>query len=205
MAQITQITNYNKSKYRLTVYLDGKKFCTLDRQIVENSKIKEFDFVDKIVLINLQFDNERDYALKLALNYLSKYSQPKKIVEKYLYDKGFVSKVVHYAVEKLEGYGYIKDELFCDGYIQKNISTKGLKRIKYELKRKGVASQIIEEKVANYSMEDESEGCIRYLNKYFSKKDFTYQNQQKAICHLLAKGYDYSTIKNSIKIIEGER
>lgn len=115
-----------------------------------------------------------------------------------LKEKGYSDFEIEETVEKLCDYGYLNDERYARSYIRYNSDKKGLRRIKSELRQKGIDCSLMSELSENMDideveaieqmlvkryegidMEDERER--RKLYAFFSRRGFSYENINRAV------------------------
>lgn len=119
---------------------------------------------------------KRDYSKKEIYN---------KLLQKY-WEKSSVLKVVY----RLEELGYIDDREFATSYVKSKRC--GRKKVEYELKGKGISSEIIEEVLSSYEGESELEELSKAWDKLGDR------DEQKKIASLMRKGFSYGDIKKII-------
>ena len=80
--------------------------------------------------------------------------------------------------------------------MENRFSKKGIsaKRLKMELTKKGVSSEIIEEVLAESDRNDEEE-----LLKMIAKKRSKYPDDEKLMQYLCRQGFPYELVKNKIQ------
>lgn len=125
--------------------------------------------------------NRREYSEKEILD---------KLIEK-KYHPNDQKKVIEYIKEKK----YQSDERYGNWFIRnKKI---GNKKIKYELKQKGLSEDLIETLLP--TKEEEKERIEEIFSKKFKSKSLEDQkDKEKAIRYMLSKGYNYSDFKHLI-------
>ena len=95
---------------------------------------------------------------------------------------------------RLAEHGYLDDQKFAEYYVENRFVKKGIskKRLKLELQKKGVDSQIIEKVLANGERDDAEE-----IKKIIAKKRNKYTDD-KLIRHLVRQGFDYQQSKDAV-------
>lgn len=200
MDTITELKIQSKDKSRVNLSLNGKYFCSLDLETVVKHHLKVGTIISQGKLNEIQLESEKQTAYAKVLKLISTRYKTQKEVERYLFDKGYVSAVVYYVVNKLVEYRYIDDERYVDSYIVSHKNRNGKLKLKQELLQKGVAESIINEKLSG---EFEQAEQIKVLaEKYMKNKDNTKENYVKLFRYLMGKGFEYEEIKNAIKETE---
>ena len=145
--------------------------------------------------------NEKAY--NYAIKYL-KNIKTKKDVYDYLIRKGFSDEETSEVCDYIEEVGLVDDDLYVKFFVEDSfrIKNKGTKKIVYELKRKGIDDDKIDEAIdAAKDMEYEAlkEAYERKLDATKSETD-VYKRRTKIIRFLLSRGFDYSDIKDIVDI-----
>lgn len=98
-------------------------------------------------------------------------------------------------LERLEERGYIDDEKFAKFYLENRNLKKGIseKRLKLELKNKGISEEIIENVFADNPRNEEEE-----IKKIIAKKQNKY-DEKKLINYLVRQGFDYQLSQNLVR------
>ena len=114
-----------------------------------------------------EFKRARDYAFRL----LAVRSRSTKEVRDKLRLRKVVPEIISEVLEYLAGLNYLNDSEFCRQWIVSRLNKSlGLRRIRYELRQKGVPCEIIEKQLgcctANYAEED----IVRLLIRQRLKK-----------------------------------
>jgi len=99
-------------------------------------------------------------------------------------------------INQLISQGYLDDTAFAKLYVENRRISRGIsqRRLELELRKKGVASQIISRAIAENPRNDYEE-----IRKIITKKAPKYQNDpQKLIQYLAAQGFDYESAKTAV-------
>lgn len=202
MKTITEISTQKKNPKRCNLYLDGEFFCGVELITVMQARLKVGTKISEQKLNEIVLSSEREKAMQLALNYVSRSLHTKVQIEKYLKGKGFLPEIVTEVLNKLKEYGYVNDDGYAKAYINEKKGSKGKRLIKYELKLKGVDEKIIDKELdGDFS---EEEGAMRVALKFFKGKEKTYENTVKCYRRLLSKGFDYDVAKSVVEKIKDE-
>lgn len=206
MAVITKIET-QKNKSRVNIFVDDSFFCGLNKETAIIFGLKENKVVDENKLKSAIFESEVKSAFEKSLNIVGRRMNSKKEIITKLLNKGYSNEVVDRAIEKLEEYHYIDDELFAKQFVLAN--PKYSKRIlKEKLALKGISPDIVLEIISDRTDEDEFSLCLAQANKYLkSRKMESFQDIAKLQASLARKGFDYETIKKvceQIKVLSLE-
>ena len=187
--QITQIKKIGKGE-RYSIFIDGIFDCALETEILVKAKLKEGQEIEEDEWREIKLKNSNLACFDRGLSYLEKSLKTKKQLKEYLKSKGYLEESIDKAINKLEDYGYIDDSVFAESFIQTYKNKKGNKKLRFELLSKGVAREIIDEKLEQLVSEEEAtEICKNILKKYLKNKVFDAKTKNKAYAHLINKGF----------------
>lgn len=145
--------------------------------------------------------NEKAY--NYAIKYL-KNIKTKKDVYDYLIRKGFTDEETSEICDYIEEVGLVDDDLYVKFFVEDSfrIKNKGTRKIVYELKKRGIDDEKIEEAIEEAGdMEYEAlkEAYERKLEATKSETD-PCKRKNKIIRFLISRGFDYSDIKDIVDI-----
>ena len=112
----------------------------------------------------------------------------KKTFEKKL-DKNYIDRIIEKLVEKK----YLDDVKFAAYYVENRFVKKGIsqKRLRMELTKKGVSSNVIDEVLGGRNDEEE-------IKKMIMKKRGRYDDE-KLTAYLCRQGFDYQLVKDLVR------
>ena len=195
---ITAITK-RRRQARYDIYLDGTYYATLSEEAILDNHLKEGLEVDKGVFEIMVADAERQDAVHYVLSALSARAYTRKGARDKLKERGFSAAAIDYALERMTYYGYIDDTEYCRDYIAECHLTRSNRRIKQDLREKGIAEQTID---AYLCENDEHDACMRSLERKARGKEWTPEFVQKLIRYLAGQGYEFDVIRECIKQYE---
>lgn len=127
------------------------------------------------------------------------------VIEK-LINAGFDKDIAQEAASALKILGYIDDNRYARKYITDRLKNKAMSRkaIRFELERKGISLQIIEEALSETEV-NEDEIALRTAKKKFGKYDVKDEKvRQKIMRYLCHKGFSVETGWKVIRILSGK-
>lgn len=115
-------------------------------------------------------------------------------------DEGNIIKTIEF----LKNYGLINDKNYAHSLSNdlKNLKKYGKNRIKNELYKRGIATEIIDEVLLDLDEYDEDE--LFGLVEKKLKGDFSDKNKQKTIRYFIYRGYGIDEIKKALDKLENE-
>ncbi len=155
----------------------------IEEDIKEQEKQEEYERARKRAMYLL---GSRDYStMTLKEKLLNNYSE----------------ETVLKVLEDMKRYGFLDDERYGKKLASSLINGKkyGLYRVKAEMKRKGVPSDITESVLSQYRQEDSEELLKQLILKKYSHKLSDISDRQKLTAALVRKGYSFSQIKKAVK------
>ena len=146
-----------------------------------------------------------DRYYNLSLRYLSYRPRSEKEISDYLKKKASSSPsltddIIDQIIEKLKEYKFIDDVGFAKFWVEQRpkFKRKPIRIIEYELKQKGIDSNLIEEILSTF---DDKDLDLENAKKLAEKKlDFyrgldVRKRREKVMNYLLRKGFSYDTVK----------
>lgn len=202
--KITDIETQKKNKDRVNIYIDNKFAFGLTDEIrykygLEINKEVDSDFVNNVLKAE-----EQSKVTNQALRLLSYRQRSKKEIYDNLKRKGYEDKYIEKAIEYCKDQNYLNDRLFAESYIKdkKHLNKLGSIRIKYELIKKGISDEIIEE-----SLEIDSDDEYNQALELAEKKMKSYKGQDNNSIYrklggfLQRRGYSYDIVSKILNEI----
>ncbi len=195
---ITEIKKVGKG-LRYSVYVDEHFEGTFEAEILAKYKLKTGQEVTRNEFEKIKIANGDYVCFDRALGCLEKGMKTEKMVFDYLKQKAYPEECIARAINKLKDYGYINDTVFAETFIKTYCASKGRKKLKYDLLAKGVASEVIEDKLAEcVSEEEQLASCKKLADKYLKNKTLDAKTKQKLYNHLASKGFDFGVISKTL-------
>lgn len=149
----------------------------------------------------LTYDAVKEKALRL-LEFRS--HSEKELCEK-LRRHGASDEHIEMTLDFCRRYGFVNDEEYAKRKAADllNLKKYGIRRIRSELKVKGIAEDIISSVLCSLDTEAE-QTVLRSLVEKKIKNDFSQKNKDKCIRYFIYRGYDLYDIKNVLNLLEDE-
>lgn len=196
--EITAITPQVKDKKRCNIYIDGRFYCGLTLEATIKNRLKVGQEISLETLAEIQLESEKNTALDKALTHLSATRKTEKQIRDFLAGKGYLSSVIAYVVEKLNGYGFLNDKEYAESYVEFAAKKKGARLIRAQLLGKGLSREDVDEALGGLNEEAQLAAANEILQKYMRNKEIDKVTLQKATKHLLGKGFDFETVKEAV-------
>jgi len=198
MGKITEISPQAKAPHRVNIYIDEVfKFgiderLLLDFDLYIGKEISEAD-IEKYKEGDA-FQKCMDKAFRfLSFRMRSEKEMRDKLLEKY--DEATVKK----AIRRLQQLKFIDDTGFTRAWVESRKVGRGKKALAFELSRKGVEKEIIDEALFDLSEDEELESALELVKKRSKYKGLDKNEAYQKIGGFLSRrGYSYDVIKKVI-------
>jgi regulatory protein len=195
---ITEISNCKRNKNRVNIYVDGSFAFALYLETAAWAGLSEGMDATGLDLKQIALEDEKKYAMDIALSYLSYRMRTQKEVRDKLRQKEVGEEAADYVIQRLQEAGYINDREFAAVYAEELKERLGKRGIRQKLYEKGIRDGEADETLAGLGgFEDTVRShAERLLDKY--KNDDAYKARSKVFRALLNRGFDADEIKSAL-------
>lgn len=193
--QITKVQPAAKTAGRYNIYVDGQYSFSLDElQLVQSGLHSGLD-IDETELAKLKSESEFGKNYIRAVDLISRRLRSEREIRDYAFRKQWTKINTERVIERLRQRGYLNDEVFARTFTSSrlNSSRYSKKRIKLDLQKKGISSNIIAE-VLHDEVDD-----TNALDKLIAKRAKRYDDDRKLIAYLMRNGFQYDDIISAIE------
>ena len=194
--KITKISPAIKTEGRYNIYVDDKYSFSLDEVQLASLNLKKNDEIDAEQLDQLK--NESDFGKNYvrALDLISRRPRSQREIRDYAFRKQWTKSNTERVIERLIERGYLDDAKFAEIFVRSraNLRNYSTKRMKLELRKRGVASDIVDQVLTDSENFDENAA----LKNLIAKKRNRYDNEQKLIAYLARQGFSYDKIRDAL-------
>lgn len=203
MAVITKIEVQKRNKDRVNIYLDHEYAFAISMELVYKEGLSAKMEIDASRLRDIA-DKEGYLKCKnAALRIIERSYKTEKEVRDKLREKEYTDSQIEKSIEFLKEYNFINDDSYARAYINDKLASRGRQKIKYDLIKKGIDRQIIDEKLSCIDSDDERNTAMILAEKKYrsiSKGETdAYKLSGKLYRFLLSKGYNYDLVKDVVK------
>lgn len=195
------ITNIKKSrKGNVLIYADNNYLASVLPEVFLKCNLKIGSYIDEEILKNLNEEINLSKAKEKALRLLSFRAHSKHELKNKI-KNSLGETYAEKAAEKMENLGLINDREFAFLYAKELFSRKlySAKRIKYELAKKGVDSDIIEKVLSEIDADEEENIKKVFLKKHININVLNNEKElRKLIAYCQRLGYNWSLISSVI-------
>jgi len=181
------------------------KFNIFQGKLITEEEIREIQSEEKrsaLLQLIIEYVAIRPRSTREISDYIDKILKRKFKLEKIGTEELLLKKsLIEYLIEKK----YVDDSDFAKWWINNRVDFKNMskKAIKYELLKKGISENLIEENLTElYSEEDEKTKIQNIILKKYKGiviSELNPKDKQKVISFLYNKGYNYELIKEIIQ------
>lgn len=192
---ITALRVSEKSQGRIQVFLDEEYAFSLTAIVAAPLHIGQRLSDDDIEA--LQTADLQERAWERALKFLSYRARSEAEIRRYLAENKF-GDVEDQVVERLYRLGYLNDQAFAQAWVASRNAQrpKGPRALRFELRSKGIASDVIEEALADLSADETAYAAVRKSAARWFELD-PGALRQKVHAFLARRGFDYETIRTT--------
>lgn len=162
MDKITEIEPQKRRNKRRSIYINGEFFAGVDQEVVIDLGLKVGQVVDSDKLAEVLRTEELRKTREAALTLLDYRARTRKELETRLLQKGYPEDVIAKVLEQLEGVDLVNDERFANDWVAGRLEHRptGKTRMSWELRRKGVNPETVDEALEQVDEDKEFEMAL---------------------------------------------
>jgi len=194
--KITKLEFQKKNPERVSVFLDGRFAFGLPAIIA--ARLKRDQFLSDTEIESLRAEDTVETAYSRTLNYLSYRPRSRAEVNRYLEKRDLSETQMEAIATRLERAGLLDDEAFARYWVENRERNrpKGLRALRYELRNKGISTEIIERVLVSVDVQDSAYRSASRKAQQLAHLDqgtFT----KKIIEYLGRRGFDYEVARET--------
>ena len=202
--QITAIEVQKRNRKRCAIYLDGEYAFGLDASIVLDHGLRKGDRLDADQIQQILLKEERQKIKESAFRYLAGRAHSEKELRDKLLRKGFERARVDEVLAELRRHRFVDDAAFAVQYARNRLLHKpvGAKRLRQELRQKGVPEELAEAALsAAYKERPEEDLARELLRKQVDKnQDLPPLQRKKRLSEfLLRRGFEWELVRDLVE------
>lgn len=193
--KITALKQQQKNPNRVSVYVDSKYCFSLSLDQVVDYKIKQGQELRQPDVKKFQKLSLQGKQKARALEWLLSRPHSEREFIDYLKRKKIDTELIEILLDEFKEKKYLNDEYFAKWWIENRRRSKlsSSKKIIYELRSKGVNSQIIEDQIHNEPNSEEQ--ALKLLIEKKLKMPRYSNDKEKLKAYLIRQGFSYSLVK----------
>lgn len=200
---ITKIEEGKRNKERVNIYIDNDYAFSVSKEILYKENLKVNDTVNiedlKEIVKKDNYIKCKNSALKIVER---SYKSEKELKDKLLL-KGYDKDSIEKTMEFLKEYNFLSDNNYTKMYVKDKSKFQGKNKIKFDLYRKGIDEEIIQEELSSIDEDDEKEVAYNLAFKKYNiiskRESDKYKLSQKLYRYIVSKGYSYDIASYAIK------
>jgi regulatory protein len=163
MPIITRLERQKRHKERVNVYLDGEFAFGLPE--IDAARLRLGQSLDEAAIAVLRQQDAIERACERAIRLLTSRPRAEQEIRQALRRHQTDEAVAELALERLRHQGYLDDSAFARYWVESRSTFKplGLRALRYELRQKGVAAEVIDEVLSRWDETgQQSEDALAY-------------------------------------------
>lgn len=199
-----ELTAAEPRRRRLTqLFIDGEQAVKVDTETFLRSGLRPGDEITDEELRQLLQASDANRAKEKALYLLEHRSHSKKELADKIARTAASRQAAQEAADRMEELGLIDDEAYARTYAKELFTRKryGAMRVKQELRRKGIDSELIADILAEYQDDDATQESIQaILDKKYAGWPEDERIRRRAFAALQRLGYSYADIRQAMQL-----
>lgn len=192
---ISDIKYQKKNKDRLSIFVNGKFLIGLYDEVIIGFGLAKGKVITYEELNSLLYEDLKIKAMRKSLSLLSYKPRTEREMRDKLRENEYDEEIIGITIEKLLSLGYINDYDYAITYIESRLSAYGMYRIKSDLYRKGISSDIIDRAESDSNVDQGDEMRELFAKKLKSCDGLTNEKRyNRVMSYMLRKGFDYGSI-----------
>ena len=197
MMTVTAIEAINSKKVKVT--FDEQFTLVLYKGELKLFGIKEGAVLPEDTLQRIEKEVLEKRAVKYAMNLLLKRDYTEKELRDKLAKAGYREETTKKAIDYVASYHYVDDASYARRYLETYSDRKSRRMMQMELKKKGVADDVIEQALSEAELEREQDTLHAYAVKKAKGLDLASdKDKQRFLRYLLGKGFSYQDAKEEL-------
>ncbi len=197
--EITAIEPHRKSFLQL--YIDGEAAVKIDKETLLKAGLKPGDEITDEELHELIQNSDARRAHEKALYLLEHRSHSRKELEDKIARTAASREAAKQAASHMEEIGLVNDEQFAKSFAAMLVERKkyGLRRVKQELRLKGIDRDLIDEILEEYAENDNTAALQEILAKKYPRFAEDEKIKRRAVAALQRLGYRFDEIRTAMQ------
>jgi len=197
---ITRLQIQKKNKERVNIFLNDEYAFSLALSVAMG--LNKGQVLSAVDVKTLQADDEVKRAYAAAVNLLGYRARSIAEVAQRLQQRKFSERAITQTTERLEREGYLNDSSFGQAWVEsrQRSSPRGARALRYELQRKGIDREIIEEVFAEVELDEENAAWHALQPKIERWRSLdNFQFRQKASSFLARRGFGLDIVRPAVE------
>ncbi len=195
-----------KDNETVIIYLDNSEKLFLSYEVLLKSGLRKGSEISEDRFDFLVLQNRKYHIRQKAISFLAKRIHSKRELEIKLRKKNYEKELIDDVLNELLAKGLIDDAAFANQFTDEKINRKkwGLLKVKSELFKKGIAAEVVEDVLKEYSdSENQISNALslaeKKLNIILKRESDKKKLKQKIIAYLVSRGFSYNVALETIQ------
>lgn len=195
--KITSIQGQVKNPSRYSVFVDDTYAFSLSADALLEARLIRGQELSESDIAHFKKFAAEDKAFNLTLAYVARRMRSEGELADYFRRKAYAPELAGQITERLKKLGFVDDAEFARRWVENRrlIKATSAKKLRLELRQKKIASDIIEQVLAEDET-DERQVLRDLIEK--KRKQTRYQDKQKLMMYLASQGFSYDDIKAAL-------
>ncbi len=201
MDTITGIETQKRRGNRRSIFVNGEFVAGVGEEVVFELGLKVGQQVDAERLAEMLSAEEIRRAKEAAFYLLDYKERTTKELERRLLQKGYSEEAVTQVITQLERIDLVNDERYATSWVASRVAGRpmGRTRMTWELRRKGVAPEQVEEALEQIDEEKEYEMALSLVEKKLGGKSVSDQETRRKIAGFLQRrGFGWDVVSRAL-------
>lgn len=203
MPTVTSIKTQKKKEARFNIFLDGKFAFSLPAEALAKAGLHTGQELSPEQVASLIKESDFTFTFEKVLKFLSFRPRSEFEIDEYMLRQNIGEETRKMVMQKLEQLKLIDDEAFAKWWLDQRsvFRPEGRRLVGFELKRKGIAKEIIEELMT----EGRPRTADVFLAEKLAEKRLTrlkklpeIEAEKKIWAYLARKGFSFEVIKEAV-------
>lgn len=198
MGVITALEVQKRNKKRVSVFID--EVYAFSVSLDEAARLRKGQVLSEEDLSRITGEAAITVATDSAARFLSVRPRSEQEVRQNLAKKETPPAVIEAAIERLTAFGYLDDRAFADLWVRDRLTYKPTspRALRYELRQKGIANDIVEMVLADLDAEDSAYRAAQAQSRRLrgtERREF----QKKLGAFLQRRGFSYDVVRTVLR------
>lgn len=201
-----KLISVHRDHGRVTLTLSSGETLAMPRAMLKERPYRSGTPFDREAFDSFLLERSYPFAMEKAIALLAMRPRTQQEIADALRKNAYPERTIARVMARLDEAGYINDSDFAEQWAASRTNKgMGSRRIRMELRRKGVGSEAIDEALSAIDEDDLLSGALKAARKAASGKDlFDPKDRQKILAALARRGYGYTEAKQALDMLKEE-
>ena len=201
-----KLISVHRDHGRATLTLSSGETLAMPRAMLKERPYRGGTPFDREAFDSFLLERSYPFAMEKAVALLAMRPRTQQEIADALRKNAYPERTIACVMARLDEAGYINDSDFAEQWAASRTNKgMGSRRIRMELRRKGVGSEAIDEALSAIDEDDLLSGALKAARKAASGKDlFDPKDRQKILAALARRGYGYTEAKQALDMLKEE-